>query len=100
MVRYGPFGQSGPDNGFNEFFDSVPEPRREGVEVGSPEEAGMAEVEVSEEAKMIEGVEGGTGVPEGETGVLKEVTEEVAEGTPEVVVEGDEGVAEDARDDG
>ncbi|CAA3033786.1 Hypothetical predicted protein [Olea europaea subsp. europaea] len=69
------------------------------MEVGSevPEEVGMAGVEVSEEAGMTEGVEGGTGVLKGETGVSEGVTEEVAEGTPEVVVEGDEGVAEDER---
>ncbi|CAA3013287.1 Hypothetical predicted protein [Olea europaea subsp. europaea] len=82
--------------GFAEFFDSVPEPEREGVEVGSevPEEA---RIEVLEEAGMIEGVERETGVPEGETRVPEGVTEEVAEGIPEVVVEGDEGVAEDER---
>ncbi|CAA3016559.1 Hypothetical predicted protein [Olea europaea subsp. europaea] len=71
-----------------------------GVEV--LEEVGMAGVEeagveVPEEVEMIEGVEGGTRMPEGETGVPKGVTEEVAEGTPEVVIEGDEGVAEDKR---
>ncbi|CAA2969325.1 Hypothetical predicted protein [Olea europaea subsp. europaea] len=57
------------------------------VEVGPevPEEAGMPGVEVSEEAE-IEGVEGRTGV-----------AEEVAEGTSEVVVEGDDQVAEDER---
>ncbi|CAA3028915.1 Hypothetical predicted protein [Olea europaea subsp. europaea] len=47
--------------------------------------------------RMIEGVEGGTGVPEGETGMPEGVIEEIGEGTPEVVVEGDEGVAEDER---
>ncbi|CAA2966481.1 Hypothetical predicted protein [Olea europaea subsp. europaea] len=98
--------------GINEVFDLVPEPGREGVEVESevPEEAGMevpeevemaraeeAGVEVPEEVGMTKGVEGGTGVPEGETGVPEGVTEEVAEGTPEVVVEGDEGVTEDER---
>ncbi|CAA3018510.1 Hypothetical predicted protein [Olea europaea subsp. europaea] len=79
------------DRGINEFFDSVLEVGREEVEVGPEvsEEAGMARVGVPEELE-IEGVEGGTWVPEG-------VTEEVAEGTPEVVVEGDEGVAEDER---
>ncbi|CAA3033009.1 Hypothetical predicted protein [Olea europaea subsp. europaea] len=64
---------------FDEFFYSVSEPMREGVEVGSEvpekaevevseevgmagvEEAEMAGVEVSEEAEMIEGVEGGKG---------------------------------------
>ncbi|CAA3002731.1 MRG1 isoform X1 [Olea europaea subsp. europaea] len=54
----------------------------------------MAGVEVPEEAGMIEGVEGGTGVLEGETGRPEGVTEEIAEGTLEVVVEG---VAEDER---
>ncbi|CAA2967848.1 Hypothetical predicted protein [Olea europaea subsp. europaea] len=72
--------------GIDEFFDSVPEAGRGGVEVGLEvsEEVGMAGVEVPEKAE-IEGVEGGTGVPEG-------VTEEVAERTPEVVVEGDKGL--------
>ncbi|CAA3021169.1 Hypothetical predicted protein [Olea europaea subsp. europaea] len=65
------------------------------VEVGLevPEEAG---VEVPEEVE-IEGVEGGLGVPEGETRVPEGVIEEVAEESPEVVVEVDEGVAEDER---
>ncbi|CAA2987073.1 Hypothetical predicted protein [Olea europaea subsp. europaea] len=52
-------------------------------------EVGMAEVEVPKKAE-IEEVEGGIGVPEG-------VTEEVPEGTPKVVVKGDEWVAEDER---
>ncbi|CAA3027048.1 Hypothetical predicted protein [Olea europaea subsp. europaea] len=53
----------------DEFFGSVPEAEREGVEVGQeePEEAGMLGMEVGpevpEEAE-IEGVEGGTGVAE------------------------------------
>ncbi|CAA2996315.1 Hypothetical predicted protein [Olea europaea subsp. europaea] len=54
----------------------------------------MVGVEVPEEAGMTEGVEGGTGVPEVETGVPEGVTEEVAKGTPAVIVEG---VAEDKR---
>ncbi|XP_022866561.1 uncharacterized protein LOC111386332 isoform X2 [Olea europaea var. sylvestris] len=49
----------------------------------------MARVEVSEEDE-IERVEGGTRVPEGGT-------EEAAERTLEVVIEGDEGVAEEKR---
>ncbi|CAA2973802.1 Hypothetical predicted protein [Olea europaea subsp. europaea] len=77
--------------GIDEFFGSVPKAEREGVEVGQeePEEAGMPGVEVGpkvpEEAE-IKGVEGGIGV-----------AEEVAEETSEVVVEGDDQVAEDER---
>ncbi|CAA3025238.1 Hypothetical predicted protein [Olea europaea subsp. europaea] len=58
----------------------MPEAGKEGVEVGP---------EVSEEVGMAR-VEGGTGVSEG-------MTEEVAERTSEVIVEGDEGVTKDER---